>query len=213
MKSAEELFDNYAEGWSILGHPWLKVSSSSLKGQPVTAITQNKTEMVGLLRAILEKLETKGVALEVGLGRGGTHMLWRQLFPFVVSVENNANAIATFAVGLPDADRTQGSMFVWGDSTTPETRRATEEVLNGHDVDFLFIDGNHAYPFVQSDFMNYEPFVRSGGIIGFHDTNGGGPGRLVKALEAGEHPLSPKGAKFVHFLESRRMGITYYVKP
>ena len=36
-------------------------------------------------------------------------------------------------------------------------------------IDFVFIDGDHTYEGVKSDFLNYGPLVRPGGIIGFHD--------------------------------------------
>lgn len=38
-------------------------------------------------------------------------------------------------------------------------------------IDFLFIDGDHSYEGVKSDFINYGKYVRSGGIIALHDIN------------------------------------------
>jgi len=37
------------------------------------------------------------------------------------------------------------------------------------EADLLFIDGDHDYEYVRSDFINYGPRVRQGGIIAFHD--------------------------------------------
>jgi hypothetical protein len=37
------------------------------------------------------------------------------------------------------------------------------------ELDFVYIDGNHAYDFVKQDIKNYWPKVKSGGIIGGHD--------------------------------------------
>ena len=37
-------------------------------------------------------------------------------------------------------------------------------------ISLLFIDGNHDYSFVLEDFLNWEPFLISGGIVAFHDT-------------------------------------------
>ena len=42
-------------------------------------------------------------------------------------------------------------------------------VLNGEKIDFLFIDGDHRYDGVKSDFEMYKSLVKSGGLIGFHD--------------------------------------------
>ena len=36
-------------------------------------------------------------------------------------------------------------------------------------IDFLFIDGDHTYEGVKSDFEMYSPLVRSGGLIALHD--------------------------------------------
>ena len=38
-----------------------------------------------------------------------------------------------------------------------------------HPVDFVWIDGHHAYDQVRKDILNYSHFVRKGGVIGGHD--------------------------------------------
>jgi len=38
-----------------------------------------------------------------------------------------------------------------------------------HDVDFVYIDGNHSYCYVKRDIEDYYQKVRTGGIIGGHD--------------------------------------------
>lgn len=38
-------------------------------------------------------------------------------------------------------------------------------------IDFLFIDGDHSYEGVKQDFLDYEPFVKKGGIVVLHDIN------------------------------------------
>lgn len=37
------------------------------------------------------------------------------------------------------------------------------------ELDFVYIDGNHAEHFVMDDIQNYYPLVKSGGVIGGHD--------------------------------------------
>lgn len=49
------------------------------------------------------------------------------------------------------------------------TFNKAKEILNGKQLDFLFIDGDHRYEAIKSDYEMYYPFVRQGGIIGFHD--------------------------------------------
>ncbi|GAI57889.1 unnamed protein product [marine sediment metagenome] len=36
-------------------------------------------------------------------------------------------------------------------------------------LDFVYIDGNHAYEFVKEDIKNYWPKVKKGGVFGGHD--------------------------------------------
>jgi predicted O-methyltransferase YrrM len=44
---------------------------------------------------------------------------------------------------------------------------AAKEIVE--DLDFVYIDGNHAYDFVKQDINNYWPKLKSGGILGGHD--------------------------------------------
>ena len=36
-------------------------------------------------------------------------------------------------------------------------------------IDFLFIDNDHSFEGVKADFENFSPYVKSGGLVGFHD--------------------------------------------
>lgn len=38
-----------------------------------------------------------------------------------------------------------------------------------HDIDLLFIDAGHSYNEVKADIENWIPFVKSGGVVAFHD--------------------------------------------
>lgn len=42
-------------------------------------------------------------------------------------------------------------------------------MLEGKQVDFLFIDGDHSEKGIEADFNDYSPLVRPGGLIAFHD--------------------------------------------
>jgi glycosyltransferase involved in cell wall biosynthesis/predicted O-methyltransferase YrrM len=65
---------------------------------------------------------------------------------------------------------TDRSIFlVRGNSHDNESLRKIETVLRKEKLDLLFIDGDHTYEGVKSDFEMYSPLVRSGGIIAFHD--------------------------------------------
>lgn len=42
-------------------------------------------------------------------------------------------------------------------------------ILNGEELDFIFIDGDHSYEGVKKDFNNYKNYIKDGGYIAFHD--------------------------------------------
>ena len=66
--------------------------------------------------------------------------------------------------------------FIEGDS-----RKVTPPGL----IDLLFIDGNHTYPGVQSDYDRFSPRVKTGGVILFHDVanHRKDPGKEVEVIE------------------------------
>ncbi|MBW1798178.1 MAG: class I SAM-dependent methyltransferase, partial [Deltaproteobacteria bacterium] len=50
-----------------------------------------------------------------------------------------------------------------------QTAQDVRALFEKQGLDFAFIDGDHTYEGVTSDFLNYGPLVRPGGIIVFHD--------------------------------------------
>jgi predicted O-methyltransferase YrrM len=57
------------------------------------------------------------------------------------------------------------------DSHQQSTRTKVTDILQNRQLDFLFIDGDHTYDGVTSDFELYAPLVRPGGVVAFHDIN------------------------------------------
>ncbi len=55
------------------------------------------------------------------------------------------------------------------DSQNPSTLEALKGILGETPLDLLFIDGDHTYEGVRSDFEMYSPLVVEGGMIAFHD--------------------------------------------
>jgi predicted O-methyltransferase YrrM len=169
---------------------------------------QEITEFLDIVCAVLPE-KRRGLALEIGLYTGGTHLIWKGLFQRVVSVEINASSAVLFMAGLVD---TEGSQVVVGNSVLPITTKIVEKTL-GQKADLLFIDGDHSASGVESDYFNYEPMVAPGGIIGFHDSadKNGDVRRFVDSLKAGTNecmPGGPKDIKQIHY----QMGIDYYIK-
>lgn len=54
-------------------------------------------------------------------------------------------------------------------SYAEETFKQVKTILKEDLIDFIFIDGDHRYDAIKQDFEMYEPLVRSGGTIAFHD--------------------------------------------
>lgn len=54
-------------------------------------------------------------------------------------------------------------------------------------IDVLFIDGDHSYEGVKDDWQNFEPFVKKGGKIFFHDCDETSPG-VVELFKEIKYP-------------------------
>lgn len=54
-------------------------------------------------------------------------------------------------------------------SLNQTTFQKVQNILDDNKLDFLFIDGDHRYEAIKSDYEMYSPLVKKGGIIGFHD--------------------------------------------
>lgn len=115
---------------------------------------------------IYEKLGPK-VILEIGSAEGGSLYQFMKHSPsgslFVsVDIDSCTDKWQEWAKGF---QHTLG--VVKGDSAAPDIIETVKSVVPS--VDFLFIDGGHDYEHVKSDFLNYGPLVRSGGLIVLHD--------------------------------------------
>jgi len=56
-----------------------------------------------------------------------------------------------------------------GNSQEKETKEKLFKILQDDKIDILFIDGDHTFEGVNSDWNMYIEFVKQGGMIGFHD--------------------------------------------
>lgn len=59
-----------------------------------------------------------------------------------------------------------------GNSMDQNIIKSVYDLYPEKDLDFLMIDGDHAYSSVRADYYNYRDLVRPGGWIVFHDTYG-----------------------------------------
>ena len=108
---------------------------------------------------------------EIGAAGGGTLFLFARMCApgsLVISIDlsysmGRRRLLGTFANGR------QRVVCLEADSHVEKTKRKVERLLDGSQLDFLFIDGDHSYQGVEADFVMYSPLVRPGGIIALHD--------------------------------------------
>jgi len=125
-------------------------------------------------------------AMEIGLSGGGSFKVWEQILP-----------IGGLLIGVDREDVVQWDwrhsdrrvVIVLGESDAATTVHDVAEVLRGGKVDWLYIDAHHEYYNVNADFNNYGPFVKSGGLIGFHDTGMDGVRRVFDRLTGEKEEL------------------------
>lgn len=144
-------------------------SISVLNKFPSFRIDQKANEIVYLLK-LIEKHNMK-VICEIGAHRGGSLSL------FCKAASKNATIISVdidypFNRKIANkflSDQGQRIICIKGDSREIRTIKNVKRVLKGKLIDLLFIDGDHSFLGVTSDYSNYSPLVKEGGLIAFHD--------------------------------------------
>ena len=120
------------------------------------------------ISALIEFLSDKNIKtiIEIGTHRGGTAELWAEL----VKPDGMVYCIDFFKDD-PDYRRSDLINYIVeikGNSRDIDTINKLNNFLNDK-VDMLFIDGDHSYDGVKTDYFNYKGFVRDKGFIVFHD--------------------------------------------
>jgi predicted O-methyltransferase YrrM len=146
---------------------------------------QIKEEFIELLK-IFKDLNPKYI-LEIGTANGGTLFCYSKLANPDATIISIDLPEREFEGGYPEwkipiyqafAKEDQKLYLLRKDSHQQETLEEVKKILNGNQLDFLFIDGDHSYEGVKKDFKMYSPLVRKGGIIAFHDIINNDPTRL-----------------------------------
>lgn len=136
-------------------------------------IQQDRSEIQEFVSLLLSRGRL-GSVLEIGLGYyGSTHVLWRLLFDKVTTIEKSHERVRTFGTNLRTFHQRwvlddHRSAFLIGMSFDPATIQKAYQHLAGG-VDLLFIDGDHQYASVLTEWLLYSPLVKPGGLIAFHD--------------------------------------------
>jgi predicted O-methyltransferase YrrM len=130
------------------------------------------TEFVKLLRALKPKR-----ILEIGTAQGGVFWLFCQLVAedgLLISLDLPSTERFSGGTQTPpdlSAMKSTGQTVhaILGNSHAPEMPERIRQILDGQMLDLVFIDGDHTYAGVKSDYLMYHPLVRPGGLVAFHD--------------------------------------------
>jgi cephalosporin hydroxylase len=109
------------------------------------------------------------VLCEIGTLHGGTHLFLSHALPTVhttIALDRQVRNKGKLRLLQKPGQRL---VFLNGLSQSPETAGRVASIVGGTPIDLLFIDGDHAYESVRSDFLMYRTLVRDGGLIAFHD--------------------------------------------
>lgn len=182
-------------------------------------IQQNREEIEAFVSVLLSRAQ-RSITLEIGLGStGGTHFLWRLLFDRVITIEKSHERVRAFGTNLRAFHKRwvlddHRSSFLIGSSHDPETIQKAYHCAKGG-VDLLFIDGDHRYTSVLADWLLYNPLVRKGGLVVFHDVmatinNYYGVPTFIEKLSKGEIDGQPRQLSTIIY--SKSLGLAYYEK-
>ena len=139
------------------------------------------TEEIAPLLDLATKQGPINSTLEIGSQDGGTLWLAIQMLEldghaFTIDLPNgpfggvDSKALLDTWKGWVKSSQTLDAVF--GDSHQDGTKTQLIDLMKSRGVekfDFAFIDGDHSYEGVKSDFEKYSPLVRPGGIVAFHD--------------------------------------------
>lgn len=128
---------------------------------------------------LLERARGAKVVVEIGVAKGGTLWALAQVADPEATIIGIGLAGQVFSIGRYDETEVESLQkigtekqtvhFIQRDSHTPEAVHELKQILGDRKVDVLFIDADHTWLGVQTDFETYSPLVTSGGIVGFHD--------------------------------------------
>lgn len=109
------------------------------------------------------------VVCEIGTYSGGHFYMLSRSLPTVVTLIGVDLHVRNKALLRRLAPDNMDIHLIDGDSGSTAVRNAVERAAGGPQIDVLFIDGDHTYDGVRSDYLKYRDLVRDGGVIAFHD--------------------------------------------
>jgi len=182
-----------------------------------TGIQQVRKEIEEFISFLISKKLSESV-LEIGLGYfGSTHFLWRLIFNHVITIEKSHERIRTFGENSRKfyrewvLDDVKSSFLIGMSNDITTVRKAYDHLQDG--INLLFLDGDHRYESVLTDWLLYSPLVKSGGVVAFHDcaVNIEGSYGVPQFLEKlSEGQINGKNYNLQRIVCSKNLGIAFY---
>jgi predicted O-methyltransferase YrrM len=144
------------------------------------ALKRGATQKVKELSPLISLLKRRKLrtVVEIGTQKGGTLYAWCRIAQpdaLIVSIDLPGGP---FGGGYRLCDmktfrrykrKDQKLCLLRMDSHRLSTKKELLGKLQGREIDFLLIDGDHRYNGVKRDWQMYSPLVKRNGIIAFHD--------------------------------------------
>jgi len=154
-------------------------------GKAAIRPAQIRSEIAALLQLLTANPPRR--ILEIGTAGGGTMFLLSRVATMDARLMSIDLPGSKFGAGygpewipllraLPQ--KNQDLRLVRTDSHDLRTREHVVQWLEGTQLDFLLVDGDHSCDGVCADFEMYGPLVRPGGLIAFHDIAPGEASRV-----------------------------------
>ena len=128
--------------------------------------------------------------------------VWKTIFSEaeVFGIDNDFHAL--------DKEAVKDCVLLDGDSHSDEIFQNLTALLQGKQIDFLFIDSAHTYDITFKELNEWVKWVRKGGIICMHDTSTS----WVDCRKALEDYLADKKDKFLKLQFENQNGFTILKK-
>jgi hypothetical protein len=147
--------------------------------------------MIKFVKQNCKKEDLVGVEIGVSTGFNAKTILMnlpiKKLYlvdPYEPYVEDGGKFIFTHNFSVTNEMKAQKMLSKFKEKIVFVKRKSKDAVRYiPNDLDFVYIDGNHAYKFVKQDITFYYKKLRKGGVIGGHDFYGSFLGVCKAAME------------------------------
>ncbi|OQB10456.1 MAG: Cephalosporin hydroxylase [Parcubacteria group bacterium ADurb.Bin216] len=154
----------------------IRITSNELAAQSVYmyGAMQKPEEFSRLLELV--DVSRPRVILEIGVGNCGSTWAWSKLDSVeeIICIDlpsgnwggNEESLVRERLQWIANSSQAKIT-YIAGNSQSSECLEKVKGLVS--EVDFLFIDGDHSYEGVKTDFLTYSPLVKKPGLIAFHD--------------------------------------------